>query len=50
MSYYFGDIIKLQDFDIDDILVDEKSHKNILIHDILHKHLIDAKSLRIRFN
>ena len=24
--YYFDDIIKLEDFDLDDILIDEKSH------------------------
>ena len=29
--YYFDDIIKLEDFDNDNILIDEKSHKNILI-------------------
>ena len=29
--YYFDDIIKLEDFDLDNILVDEKSHENILI-------------------
>ena len=32
--YYFDDIIKLEDFDPDNILIDEKSHKNILIYDI----------------
>ena len=25
--YYFDDIIKLEDFDLDNILIDEKSHK-----------------------
>ena len=25
--YYFNDIIKLEDFDIDNILIDEKSHE-----------------------
>ena len=34
MYYYFADIIKLENFDID-ILIDEKSHENILIYDIL---------------
>ena len=28
--FYFDDIIKLEDFDIDNILVDENSHENIL--------------------
>ena len=29
MCYYFDDIIKLEDFDIYNILTDEKSHENI---------------------
>ena len=28
-SYYFDDIIKLEDFDLDNILIDKKSHENI---------------------
>ena len=32
--YYFEDIIKLEDLDLDNILIHEKSHKNILIYDI----------------
>ena len=35
--YCFDDIIKLEDFDIDDILIDEKSHENILIYEIWYK-------------
>ena len=31
---YFEDIIKLEDLDLDNILIHEKSHKNILIYDI----------------
>ena len=27
--------MKLEDFDLDNILIDEKSHKNIFIYDIL---------------
>ena len=50
MCYYFDDIIKLEDLDLDNILIYEKSHKNILICDILYKTLFDAKPLRIRFN
>ena len=41
--YYFDDIIKLEDFDLDDISIDEKSYENILIYDISCKALIDAK-------
>ena len=38
--YYFDDIIKLEDFDLDNILRDGKSHENILTCDILYKTLI----------
>ena len=31
--YYFEDIIKLKDFDLDSILIAEKSDKNILINE-----------------
>ena len=29
MCYYFNDIIMLEDFDLDNILIDKKSHENI---------------------
>ena len=48
--YYFNDIIKLEDFDLDNILIDKKSHENNLIYDISHTTLIDSKPLRIRFD
>ena len=48
--YYFDDIIKLEDFNPDKILIHEKSHENILIYDIWYKTLIDLKPLRIRFD
>ena len=38
--YYFDDIIKLEDFNLDNIIIDEKSHKNILIYDFSYKTLI----------
>ena len=41
--------IKLEDIDFDNILIDEKSLKNILIYDISYKTLIGLKPLRIRF-
>ena len=47
--YYFNDIIKLEDFDLNNILIDEKSYENILVYDISYKILIDPKPLRIRF-
>ena len=48
--YYLDDIIKTEDFDLDNILIDEKSYENILVHYILYKSLIDSKPLRITFN
>ena len=35
MRYYFDEIIKIKDFDLD-ILLDEKSYENILIYDVLY--------------
>ena len=49
-SNYFDNIIKLEDFDLDNILIDKKSDENILIYDILFKALIDPKPLSLRFN
>ena len=47
---FFDDIIKLEDFDLDNSLIEEKSHKNILIDDISYKNLIGSKHLRTRFD
>ena len=33
--YYFDEIIKIEDFDLDNILIVEKSYKNILVYNIL---------------
>ena len=44
--YYFDDIIKIEDFDLDNTLMDEKSNENILVYSILYKILITAKPLR----
>ena len=38
------------DFDLDDILMDEKSNETILVYNISYKTLIDAEPLRIRFD
>ena len=43
-------VIKIEDFDFDNIFLDEKSHKNILVYDISYETLIRAKSLRIRLD
>ena len=42
--------IKLEEFAIDNILIDKKPHENILIYNISYKTSINLKSLRIRFN
>ena len=48
MCYYFDDIVKLEDFDFNNILIDEKSH--ILIDGISCKTLISPKPLRNKFD
>ena len=41
--YYFDDIIKIEYFYLDNILIDEKLYKNILVYNISYKSLIDSK-------
>ena len=48
--YDFDDLIKIEHFDFDNILIDEKSCKNILVYNISHKTLFDAKLLCIIIN
>ena len=48
--YCFDDIIKIEDFDLDDSLIDEKTYENILVYNISYKSLIDSQPLRIRFD
>ena len=48
--YCFDDIIKIEDFDLDNILIDEKSYENNLVYNISYKSLTDSKPLRIRFD
>ena len=48
--YYFDDIIEIEDFDLDNILIDEKSYQNILVYNSSYKSLIHPKVLRIRFD
>ena len=50
MCYYFDDISKIEDFNLDNILIYEKSYQNILVFNISHKPLIDAKPLGINFD
>ena len=46
MRYYFYDIIKLEDFDLDNVLMDGKSYEDILIYDISYETLNDSKPLQ----
>ena len=48
--YFFDNIIKIEDFDLDNILIDEKSNEIVLVYNILCKSLIDSKPLRVRFD
>ena len=48
--YYFDDIIKVFNFNLDNILVDEKSYEDILVYNISYKNLIGSKPFRIVFN
>ena len=48
--YYFDDIIKIEDVDFDNILLDEKLYKNILVYGIAYKTFIGVKPLCISFD
>ena len=48
--FYFDDTTKLDDFNIDNILIGERLHANILTFNISCKTLKDPKPLRIRFD
>ena len=48
--YYFDDIMKVEDIDFDNILLDEKSYENTLVYNILYKTFMGAKSFRIKFD
>ena len=41
--YYFDDITKIENFNIDYILIDVKSYENILVYNISCKTLIGTK-------
>ena len=45
---YFNDIIKIEDFDFNNILLDEKSYKITLVFVISYKAFIVAKPVHIR--
>ena len=46
-SCCFDDIIKLEDFNLDNVLIDEKLHENILMDEISYKTLIGSENLCI---
>ena len=48
--YYFDDMIKIEDFILDDIFINETSYRNILVYNISYKTLSDAKPFHIRFD
>ena len=39
--YYFHDITKIEDFGFGNILLDQNSYENILVHDIFKKLLLE---------
>ena len=45
---YFNDIIKIEDFDFNNILLHEKSYKITLVYVISYKTFIVPKPVRIR--
>ena len=47
--YYYDDRIKLENFDLENIFIDKKSHENILIYEISCKTLICPKPVCTRF-
>ena len=38
---------EIEDFDLDNILIDEKLYENIIVYNISHKSLIHPKPLRL---
>ena len=47
--YLFDDLIKLEDFGLDNVLIEQNSHEKNLICYISYKNLIDPNPLQIRF-
>ena len=50
ICYCFGNIIKFEDFELDNTLAGKKSHENVLVYNISYKTLIGAKPISIRFD
>ena len=43
-------MIKIEDFNLDNNLIDKQSYENIFLYNISYKTLIDVKPLHIRFD
>ena len=50
MCYYFNNLNRFEDLNLDNILINENSNENILFYNISYKNLISTKPLRIRFD
>ena len=50
MCYYFDDIIRFEDFEFDDTLLDKNDLKLLLIYDVSYKTSIGTKPLCIVFD
>ena len=50
IAHAIGDIININDLDLNSILIDKKPCENILNYDITYKTPYDAKPLRIIFD
>ena len=48
--YYFHEVININDIDLDNILLDEKSYENILVYDVAYKARYGATPLHIIFD
>ena len=49
MLLFFDDIIKIEDFDLDNIVLDEKLYENSLVYNISYKTFVADKPLHVRF-
>ena len=50
MCYYFNNLNRFEDLNLDNILINENSNENILFYNISYENLISTKPLRIRFD
>ena len=47
--YNFDDIINLENFNLDNVLIAKESRENVLIYDISYQTLIEPRRVRIKF-